>query len=174
MPIICIIAAVAENGVIGRDGKMPWHLPAELKYFRARTIGKPVIMGRKTFQSIGKPLPGRDNIVITRDQNITAVGARVAASLGEALDLARQSAASSGAAEIMIIGGAEIYAQTMPLASRIYLSRIDARPDGDATFPTLLDSEWRLISEAPIPREGAATADARALIYDRIVDTIRG
>ena len=167
-PMICLIVAAAENGVIGRAGKMPWHLQSELKYFRARTLGKPVIMGRKTFQSIGKPLPGRDNIVVTRDTNFAAAGITVAASLAAALDAARTAAAASGATEIMIIGGVEIYAQALPLTQRIYLTRIAARPDGDAIFPALDPAQWRLTSESPVPGGSNDDVSAVAQVYIRI------
>ena len=122
---ISLIVAVAENGVIGRNGALPWHVPSDLKTFRRHTMGKPVIMGRKTYASIGKPLPGRDNIVVTRDAGFSAAGTNRAASIDEALDIARQKAAERGVDEIMVIGGAEIFALTVPLADRIYL---DANP----------------------------------------------
>lgn len=166
-PIIAVIVAVAENGVIGADGKMPWHLPSELKYFRARTIGKPIIMGRKTFQAIGKPLPGRDNIIVTRDRSFRADGATVAGSLDDALAIARQLAASTGAREIMIAGGGEIYRQALPLAARLYLSRVKANPAGDAFFPLPTEAEWRLVEEHQIPRGDRDTSDAIAQVYDR-------
>ncbi len=166
-PIICLIVAAAENGVIGLQGKMPWHLPAELKYFRARTIGKPVIMGRKTFQSIGKALPGRDNIVVTRDVGFTAAGAEVVASLRAAILRARNIAARTGALEIMVIGGGEVYAQALPLADRVYFTRVALRPEGDATFPELIPEMWRLTSHAPIVT-AASEPTATACVYDRV------
>lgn len=164
---ICLIVAIAENGVIGRDGKMPWHLPAELKYFRERTIGKPVIMGRKTFQSIGKPLPGRDNIVITRDATFSAAGVVSVGSIEAAVAEAQAAAAASGATEIMVIGGADIYRQSLPLADRVYLTLIAALPEGDATFPALDEREWRLVQEKSIQQGDAATFDASARVYER-------
>ena len=164
---ICLIVAAAENGVIGRNGKMPWHLPAELKYFRERTIGKPVIMGRKTFQSIGKPLPGRDNIVITRDTAFSAAGVVAVGSIEAAVAEAQAAAAASGATEIMVIGGEDIYRQALPLADRIYLTRIAALPDGDVTFPALDGREWRLVGEKPIEQGDAATFVASACVYER-------
>jgi dihydrofolate reductase len=167
VPVLCIIVATAENGVIGKDGKMPWHLPSELKYFRARTIGKPVVMGRKTFLAIGKPLPGRDNIVVTRDPGYAAPGIFVAHALADAIAIARTKAAASGATEIMVIGGAEIYAQALPLAQRVYLTRIACSPDGDAHFPSLPLSEWRLMGESTIPPSAAGEVAATACIYER-------
>ena len=167
MPVVCLIVAAAENGVIGANGKMPWHLPSELKYFRARTIGKPVVMGRKTFQSIGKALPGRDNIVVTRDGTFAAPDVAVAGSLTAGLDLARVAAARLGAAEIMVLGGAEIYVQALPLAGRVYLTRILASPDGDTHFPALNPADWHLLSESAIPISSGDTARATACIYER-------
>ena len=167
-PSIAIIVAAAENGVIGRDGKMPWHLPSELKYFRARTIGKPVVMGRKTFQAIGKPLPGRENIVVTRDVSFASPGIVTAPSLEAALVTARQLAAAREATEIMIIGGADIYRQALSLAQRVYLTRVSMSPDGDATFPDLSPSAWRLIEETPIPQGDPSEVRATACVYDRI------
>ena len=167
-PVICLIVAAAENGVIGRDGKMPWHLPSELKYFRARTMGKPLIMGRKTFQSIGKPLPGRAMIVITRDMGFAAAGIDVVHSLDAALVLAAGLVAASGALEIMVIGGAEIYAQALPLAGRVYLTQIAARFEGDAFFPPLEPSQWRLTHSAPLPQPAGEVLPATTCVYERV------
>ena len=167
MVTVCLIVAVAENGVIGRDGKMPWHIPAELKYFRARTLGKPVIMGRKTFQSIGKPLPGRDNIVVTRDALFAAEGVTIAQSIEAALTAARVAAAARGVSEIMVIGGSEIYKQAMPSAERIYLTRIAAAPDGDATFNDLNSTDWLLVEEQTIQPDSAEGVAAQACVYER-------
>jgi dihydrofolate reductase len=136
--IISLIAAVAENGVIGREGGLPWRIPEDLKFFKATTIGKPVIMGRKTFESIGRPLPGRMNIVLTRDPAWHAAGVIVAHDLDDALS----TACDSGAIEAMIIGGADIYEMALPLAHRIYLTRIQCEFEGDALFPALDPSEW--------------------------------
>jgi dihydrofolate reductase len=158
-PKISLIVAVAENGVIGRGGTLPWHVPSDLKTFRRLTMGRPVIMGRKTFTSIGKPLPGRDNIVVTRDAGFSAAGTNRAGSIDEALDIARRMAAERGVDEIMVIGGAEIFALTLSLADRIYLTRIHARPDGDVTFPEPDPRIWHEVSRAPIepdPRDDAA------------------
>jgi dihydrofolate reductase len=167
-PTLCLIVAAAENGVIGLNGKMPWHLPSELKYFRARTIGKPVIMGRKTFQSIGKPLPGRENIVVTRDAAFTASGAEVVGSLPAAIARAGEIVARTGASEIMVIGGGEIYALALPLANRVYLTRVSLRPEGDAFFPDLAADAWRLVSSAPIPAGGVDEPLALACVYERV------
>ncbi len=166
-PIICLIVAVADNGVIGQNGAMPWHLPSELKYFRARTVGKPVLMGRKTFQSIGKPLPGRDNIVVTRDAAFAAPGVQVVRSLKAALELGCDSGARSGALEIMVIGGAEIFAQALPLAGRVYLTRIHFSPDGDTFLPALDEAQWALTKETPLEQVADERPRATVCIYDR-------
>jgi dihydrofolate reductase len=139
-----------------------------LKYFRARTIGKPVIMGRKTFQSIGKPLPGRENIVVTRDLAFMAAGAEVVASVAAAIARAREIAASTGAQEIMVIGGGEVYAQALPLAQRVYLTRVALRPQGDAFFADLAPEVWRLTSSAAIA-SGVDGVSASACVYDRVI-----
>ncbi len=136
---IALIAAVARNGAIGRDNELPWRLSGDLQFFKRTTLGKPVVMGRKTFESIGRPLPGRDNIVISRDPDWRADGVRSAPSLELALQMARQSAAETGAGEVMVIGGAQIYRQAMPLAARLYITAVDAEVEGDAFFPELDD-----------------------------------
>jgi dihydrofolate reductase len=142
-PRITIIAALARNRVIGKDDRMPWHISEDLKRFKALTLGHPVVMGRKTFQSIGKPLPGRDNIVVTRSHALAAPGCRVVHTLAEAL------AAAQGAAEVFVIGGAEIYALALPLADRLLLTEVDAAVDGDAYFPDFDRGAWREISREP-------------------------
>lgn len=138
---IALIAAQAENRVIGLDNKMPWHLPEDLQYFKKITLGKPVIMGRKTFESIGRPLPGRTNIVVTRQSDWRAEGVVTAPSLEQALSLAEQESPD----ELMVIGGAQIYAEALPLAQRIYLTQIHKEVEGDAWFPALGD-QWVSVS----------------------------
>ena len=131
-----LVAAVADNGVIGDDNRLIWRLRTDLKRFRSFTIGRPVIMGRKTFQSIGKPLPGRTSIVLTRDSSYAVPeGVRLARSLDEALAIAREVAGVTGARSIAVAGGADIYAQTLPLADNLYLTLVHAAPSGDAVFP---------------------------------------
>jgi dihydrofolate reductase len=164
---ISLIVAVAENGVIGRNGALPWHVPSDLKTFRRLTLGKPVVMGRKTYDSIGKPLPGRDNIVVTRDAGFSAGGTERAASVDDALDIARRKATERGVDEIMVIGGAEIFALTLPLADRIYLTRIHARPDGDVTFPEPDPGIWREVSRSPLAPDARDDATATLLILER-------
>ena len=137
---IAMIAAHGTNRVIGADNAMPWHLPADLKFFRAKTWGKPVIMGRKTFQSIGRALAGRTNIVITRDNDFTAPDIITATTPDHALKQAHEKAPDAD--EIMIIGGAQIYRQMLDHATRLYLTEIDLAPDGDAFFPDYKKNTW--------------------------------
>ena len=141
VPPIALIAAQAENRVIGLDNQMPWHLPEDLQYFKKVTLGKPVIMGRKTFESIGRPLPGRTNIVITRQGDWAAEGAVTVSSLEQGLEVA----ATEEPEELMVIGGAQIYAMAMPVAQRIYLTQINQAFEGDAWFPEL-GEEWQQVS----------------------------
>ena len=145
---VSLVAAVARNGVIGRDGELPWRLPGDLRYFKALTLGKPVVMGRKTWESIGRPLPGRRNVVITRQPGYAADGAEVVSSPEAALSLLE------GEAEVMIIGGEAIYRAFLDRATRIYLTEVDADVEGDARFPDLGRSEWAETSrEAGVPDE---------------------
>lgn len=146
---LTLYLARADNGVIGHQGKMPWHLPADLKRFKAMTMGKPMIMGRKTFESFPSPLPGRRHIVLTRDAAWRAVGAEVAHDVDSALVLA-------GTGDVAIIGGAQVYAQFMPLAQRIELTEVHLSPMGDAVVPPF--TGWREVARAPV----AATATAPA------------
>lgn len=141
-PHIALVVAIAENGVIGRAGSLPWRLPSEMKFFRAITMGKPVIMGRKTFISLPRPLKGRDNIVVTRNKDFKASGAIVVNSFNEALKVAHDCAARRGVDEIMVIGGAEIYREALQETSRIYLTRVHASPEGDTFFPESDFSSW--------------------------------
>ncbi|GAA5525187.1 IS1595 family transposase ISSsu9 [Microbulbifer aestuariivivens] len=134
-----MIAAMARNRAIGRDNTLPWRISADLQFFKRVTMGKPLLMGRKTFESIGRPLPGRVNIVITRNAAWRADGVTVVSSLQEGLSAARQAAVESGSAEVMVIGGAEIYRQALPLAQRLYVTEVDAEVAGDAFFPVFAD-----------------------------------
>ncbi len=132
---LVLVVAVAENGVIGRKGELPWRIPGDLKHFKAVTMGKPIVMGRKTYESIGKPLPGRTNIVLTSDKSWHAGGVLVGHSLEEVLRLAGESAKASGAGEIAIIGGSTLFRETLPHAAKIELTEVHASPDGDVLFP---------------------------------------
>lgn len=142
-PKVALIVAIAANGVIGRDGTLPWRLSSDLKQFRRLTMGKPLIMGRKTFVSLGKPLEGRDNIVLTRDTGFTAPGAAVVHSLEDALAQARDAVGLRGVDELFVIGGAEIFNLAMPLAERVYLTKVDAVVSGDVTFSIEESGPWR-------------------------------
>ncbi len=147
---LALIAAMARNRVIGRDNAMPWHLPEDLRYFKAKTLGKPIVMGRKTFDSLGRPLPGRTNIVVSRQADLTLDGAQVFASIDDALNAARQQAQADGVDEVMVIGGDNLYRQTLERADRIYLTRIDSEPEGDAWFPDFDEQAWTLASERAV------------------------
>lgn len=143
MPRVALIAALARNRVIGAGSRLPWHLPADLKRFKQLTMGAPVIMGRKTHESIGKPLPGRRNIVVTRRAGAQWDGCDTAHSLAAAL------AAAGDAPEAFVIGGAELYAAALPLADRMYLTHIDADYAGDARFPEFDPADWRETAREP-------------------------
>jgi dihydrofolate reductase len=142
-PRLSLIVARARNGVIGKDGALPWKIPGELAHFKRTTMGHPIVMGRKTWESIGRPLPGRRNIVVTRNGGYSAPGAEVAASLEAALTLC------ADADEVFVIGGAELYAQALPRAARAVVTEIDADFDGDARFPSLAPSEWQVVDRQP-------------------------
>lgn len=146
MTALAIIVAAAENGVIGRENAMPWHLPDDLRHFKRVTMGKPIVMGRKTFASIGRPLPGRTNIVITRNPEFQADGVVVVSSLEEGLRVAELNARRDGADEVVVIGGAQIYAAALPLADRIYMTEIHASVEGDAVLPPIDWTQWREVS----------------------------
>lgn len=160
-PKISIVVAAAENNVIGHQGAMPWHVSGDLKNFKAITSGKPIVMGRKTFESIGRPLPGRQNIVVTRNADWQAEGVDVAATLDAALELA------GNAPEIMIIGGGELYSQALPLTSRVYLTRIHTEPEGDTFFPALSEQDWAQNDSQELPQGPKDTAMATFLVFDR-------
>lgn len=159
-PTITLVAAMGRNRVIGIDGHMPWHLPADLKHFKRITMGKPVIMGRRTFDAIGKPLPGRTNIVLTRGDMPLPNGVVRADSLVAAL------AAAGEAPEVMIIGGAQIYAQVLPRATTMELTFVDAAPDGDTFFPEWERSEWHAAITEVNP---ADDRNAHRLVFCRLV-----
>lgn len=139
---IALIWAMADNRVIGRNNGLPWRLPGEMLYFRAATLGKPVIMGRRTFESLPKPLPGRTNIVVSSASQVDHPRVRVVRSLEQALAMGREQAAADGVDEVMIMGGAELYRASLPLADRLYLTRVHAEPEGDVLFPEFDAGEW--------------------------------
>ena len=164
---IAFVVAVAENGVIGRDGKLPWRLPSDLQWFRKVTLGKPVIMGRKTYESIGKPLDGRDTIVVTRQHDFAAAGVRVATSVEEAIDLGRQLADQRGANEVMIIGGADIFRATLAHADRIYLTLVHGTPAGDTRFDIPDARIWRETAREPMPQAANDQFAAELIVLER-------
>jgi dihydrofolate reductase len=139
MPLVTLIVAAADNGVMGRDNQLPWHLPDDLKRFKQLTLGKPVVMGRRTFESIGRPLPGRQNVVVTRDPNYIRDGITVAGNVAGVMQ------AAGAAAEIMIIGGAEIFRLFLPLAGRVHLTRVHGEVTGDVRWPGLDTHAWRRV-----------------------------
>jgi len=160
---ISIIVAMDEGRVIGNDGGMPWHLPADLKFFKSVTMGKPMIMGRNTYESIGRPLPGRTSIVITRNKEFQAEGCRLAFSVDEALDIAR----AEGAEEAMIIGGGGIYEQTLDRTDRLYLTQIAAHLIGDTQFPVIKPEEWQEVSRQEYAADGDNPFDLAFVVLDR-------
>jgi len=164
---ITLIAAVAENGVIGRDGDMPWRLPSDLKRFKAATMGKPVIMGRKTLEAIGKPLAGRENIIVTRRDRLDQEGVFVAGSLEDAIAHGRRRALALGVDAVMIAGGGEIYRQAMALADRLLITRVLARPQGDAYFPEIDETVWNMVETFPIETGPKDSAGLAQQIYER-------
>jgi dihydrofolate reductase len=143
---LSVILAVADNGVLGKNNALPWHLPEDLQYFKRVTLGKPIVMGRKTFESIGRPLPGRTNIVVSRTPGYCALGVEVIPSLPEAIELAASIAGADGQQELMVIGGAAIYAVAIPLAQRLYITEIHSSPEGDVYLPEVDWNEWQEMS----------------------------
>ena len=158
---------MSSNGVIGRNNELPWRLPGDLRYFKRITLGKPVLMGRKTWESIGRPLPGRANIVITRQAGYAAQGAQVVKTIDEALELATAAAVDAGAEELMVIGGAEIYRLALPRASRLYVTEVHAEVEGDAFFPAWDRSEWTEVRRERAPRAASEPFDYSFVVYER-------
>jgi dihydrofolate reductase len=165
---VAIYVAIAENGVIGRDGGLPWRLSTDLKRFKADTMGKPVIMGRKTYEGIGRPLPGRLNIVVTRDMAWRAEGVETANSLEAAIQLATvRGRCMSGVDEICVIGGGEIYAQALPLADRLHVTHVLAKVDGDAHFPDIDPGSWQIVRSEDFPAGEKDSHATRYTVYER-------
>ncbi|WP_162062426.1 type 3 dihydrofolate reductase [Vibrio taketomensis] len=158
--IISMIAAMANERIIGKDNQMPWHLPADFAWFKRCTLGKPVIMGRKTYESIGRPLPGRQNIVISRDSNLGIDGVETVTSIDQALSVA------GDVDEVMIIGGGSIYASCLPIANRLYVTHIDANLDGDTQFPAWDESFVESYSES-YQADDKNAYDMRFVVLDR-------
>ncbi|WP_217569342.1 dihydrofolate reductase [Mesorhizobium sp. GbtcB19] len=168
---IAIYVAIAENGVIGREGGLPWRLSTDLKRFKADTMGKPIIMGRKTYEGIGRPLPGRLNIVVTRDKAWRAEGIEVAHSLGDAIALAKvRGRCMAGAEEICVVGGGEIYAQALPLADRLHVTHVLASVEGDAHFPPIDPDVWQIVRAEDFPAGEKDSHATRYTVYERRSD----
>lgn len=159
---IALVVAIGDDGVIGNNGALPWRLSSDMKRFKADTMGKPIIMGRKTYASIGKPLPGRDNIVISRDTEFKAPGCDIVTGIEQAFEVANSRAAASGASEICVIGGGEIYRQSIARAVRLYVTHVDGRFEGDTYFPEIAPEEWAIQSRRSFP---AGEKDSHATVY---------
>ncbi len=159
--MISMIWSMDRNGVIGRDNRMPWHLPADLAYFKSKTLGHTVIMGRKTYESIGRPLPGRKNVIITRDVNYRADGCSICNSIEEALKLGLEE-------EVFIIGGADIYGKFLPFADKLYITFIEDTFEGDAFFPSVDFEQWELVSRKQGERNEKNPYDYYFTEYKRI------
>ena len=164
---ISMIAGVAENGVIGSEQTIPWRVPSDMAYFKATTMGKPVVMGRKQYETVGRPLPGRTNIVITRQEGYQPEGVVVFHTIEAALDKARAVAADDGVDEVMIIGGGELYAQLMAQADRLYISHIDLSPPGDVVFPAITPEDWTVIDLPEVVPNPKDQASYRVKVYAR-------
>jgi dihydrofolate reductase len=159
--IVSIIAAMDRNRLIGNNNQLPWHLPADLAHFKKLTMGKPIIMGRKTYESIGRPLPGRTNIVMTRSGDFHPEGVMVASSLEQALEMA------AGEEEVMVIGGSTIYQLALPAAERLYITYVDNSYEGDAWFPALDTGQWRVIASEEHAADEKNSSDYRFVTYER-------
>ncbi|HEY5380116.1 MAG TPA: dihydrofolate reductase [Pseudolabrys sp.] len=164
---IVLVAAVAENNVIGKDGQLPWKIKSDLRHFRALTLDRPVIMGRKTFQSIGNALDRRTNIVITRDPEFTAEDVEKAPDFKAALALARKDAEARGADEVMVIGGSGVFAEALPMADRLEITHVHASPEGDVFFPPIDPKIWREDSREERPAGPDDDADFSVATYSR-------
>lgn len=165
--IISFVVAVAKNGVIGRDNGMPWRLSTDLQRFKKLTLGKPVVMGRKTWESLGRPLPNRTNIVITRDADYQAQGAVIVPSVDAALIAGKEAALAAGVGEICIIGGAQIYRQAMNKATHLHVTHIEAEIDGDAFFAPVDPAIWRIVQEEFVPAGDKDNYPTRYVVYER-------
>ncbi len=168
-PEIVFVVAVAENGVIGRDNGLPWRLKSDLQRLKSMTLGKPVVMGRKTFASIGRPLPGRTNIVVTRDRSFKADGIVVAASLDDARKLATEDALRRNVTEIMVLGGADIFAQWMEFADRLEVTEVHAMPEGDTRLDPVDAAKWQEVARERHMKADGESADYSYVTYRRRV-----
>ena len=162
-----MIAGVAENGVIGSEQTIPWRVPSDMAFFKQTTLGKPIVMGRKQYETVGRPLPGRTNIVITRQLDYAPAGVLVFHDIDSALEKAGEIALSDGADEIMIIGGGELYAQLMARADRLYISHIDLSPSGNVMFPAITPEDWAVVDLPEVLPNPKDAATYRVKVYDR-------
>ena len=167
---ISIVVAVADNGIIGRDGGLPWRISSDLKTFRRLTMGKPLIMGRRTFQSLKKPLDGRDNIVISSNPDYQPEGALMAADFAAAVALARGCADARGVDEIAVVGGTAVFAAALPMADRIYKTEVHGEPSGDATFPDVDWSAFKEVARETLPAGPNDDYQATLVVFDRLGD----
>jgi dihydrofolate reductase len=167
-PRLALIAAVARNGVIGAGDALPWRLSSDLKRFKTLTMGKPLVMGRKTFQAIGRALPGREIIVVTRDEAYAPEGVEVARDIDAALRRAEVKAGAAGVDEVVVAGGGEIYAQTIARAGRLYVTEVDLAPEGDARFPRIDPALWREVRREPGERGPRDEANFAFVEYRRV------
>lgn len=164
---VCLIAAISENGVIGREGVLPWRLSTDLQRFRALTLGNPIIMGRKTWDSLGHALPGRTNIVMTHNRAFVAEGAVVVHSLSEACSIAEEAASQNGADRIFIIGGSEIFRQGLAISDKIFLTEVLVSVEGDCFFPVFDKEEWTISETQNIPQGEKDDHETRFVVYER-------
>jgi dihydrofolate reductase len=164
---IAMIAGVAENGVIGSEQTIPWRVPSDMAFFKQTTMGKPIIMGRKQFETVGRPLPGRSNIVVTRQKDYAAEGVLVVHDLDAAIETASRIARADGVDEIMIIGGGELYAQLIARADRLYISHIELAPAGDVRFPAIVPEQWVVVDVPEVMPSPRDEASYRVKVYER-------
>jgi dihydrofolate reductase len=167
MTSLAVMVAVAANGVIGNDQGLPWHLPEDLRYFKRVTLGKPIVMGRRTFESIGRALPGRTNIVISRNPELPAEGVSLVASLDEALERAGEIARREAVDEFVVIGGAQIYGLAIPKADRLYVTEVHARVSGDTALPDIAWERWRETAREPHPATTPDQYGYSFVVYER-------
>jgi len=160
-PIVSLVVAMGSNRAIGLQGRLPWHIPEDLKRFKALTIGHPIVMGRKTYESIGRLLPGRTSVIVTRQPGYQVPGAVIAHSLGDAV------ARCAGSQEVFVIGGGELYREALPLAQRIYLTEVDLAPEADTFFPDIDPGQWREVRREPLAKRGDGSLLAELSVLER-------
>ena len=168
MTLISLIAAVARNNVIGSNQSIPWRIPSDFAWFKQTTMGKPMVMGRKQFETFPKPLDGRPHVVVTRQTDYQRAGVTVCHTLADGLGVAQRLAEGSGEDEVMVIGGGDIYAQALPVADRLYISHVDLAPEGDVHFPPINPELWHVVAEPQIARSDRDEAAYKVKIYERV------